>query len=69
MGRPLLERTVEEPGWFRDLPAAERDRLNARFWAEGRLTLEPWLAPRLRHPAIRVRPHTRIARTEERDGA
>ncbi len=62
---PLLERTVEQPGWFRALPAEERDALNARFWAEGRLKLEPWLAPRLKHPAIQVRPHTSIEHTEE----
>ncbi len=62
---PLLERTVEQPGWFRALPAAERDELNARFWAEGRLKLEPWLAPRLQHPAIQVRPRTSIEQTQE----
>jgi cation diffusion facilitator CzcD-associated flavoprotein CzcO len=66
---PLLERMSEEPGWFRALPPEERDRLNSRFWTEGRLKLEPWLAPRLRHPAIHVRPHTSVEHAEESAGA
>jgi cation diffusion facilitator CzcD-associated flavoprotein CzcO len=43
---PLLERIGNEPGWYRALSVAERESLNARFWAEGRLKLEPWLGPR-----------------------
>jgi len=30
-----------QPGWFRKLPSEERDRINHRQWAEGRLKLEP----------------------------
>jgi cation diffusion facilitator CzcD-associated flavoprotein CzcO len=66
---PILERMVEQPGWFRELPAVERDRLNARFWAEGRLKLEPWLAPRLQHQAIQIRPGTTVEQTQEQGDA
>ncbi len=62
---PMLERMVEQPGWLRELPGEERNRLNARFWGEGRLKLEPWLAPRLQHPAIHIRPNTEIEQTGE----
>jgi thioredoxin reductase len=57
---PLLERLADEPGWFRALPAAERDALGARFWGEGRLKLEPWLGPRVRHPAVSIHPRTNL---------
>jgi cation diffusion facilitator CzcD-associated flavoprotein CzcO len=62
---PMLERMAEQPGWLRELPPEERDRLNSRFRAEGRLKLESWLAPRLQHPAIHIRPDTSIEQAEE----
>jgi FAD-dependent urate hydroxylase len=43
----LMDLTATVPGWFRNLPAEERDAVARRFWAEGRLKLEPWLTPRL----------------------
>jgi thioredoxin reductase len=66
---PLLERIADEPGWYRALPATEREALNARFWAEGRLKLEPWLGPRVRHEAITIRPRTHIVAAEHSDAA
>jgi len=62
---PMLERMARQPSWYRGLPHDARDRLNERFWAEGRLKLEPWLAPRLQHPAIHIRPRTSIEEVEE----
>jgi hypothetical protein len=44
---PHIERTLAVPGWWRRLPAGERDAIAQRFWEVGRLTLEHWLAPRL----------------------
>jgi len=58
---PLLDRIAIDPGWYRALPERERQALDARFWAEGRLKLEPWLGPRIRHGAITTRPETRVA--------
>jgi hypothetical protein len=42
-----IEATLSTPGWWRNLPAAERDAIGGQFWEVGRLTLEHWLAPRL----------------------
>jgi len=66
---PLLQRIGSEPGWYRGLSDPEREALNARFWAEGRLKLEPWLGPRLRHQAITIRPKTRVVDSEQSGGA
>jgi hypothetical protein len=44
---PHIESTLTTPGWWRNLPAAERDAIGRRFWEVGRLTLEHWLAHRL----------------------
>ena len=58
--QPLMQRTQAEPGWYRALPDPEREALNARFWAEGRLKLEPWLAPRIAGPNVHVWPGDEI---------
>jgi cation diffusion facilitator CzcD-associated flavoprotein CzcO len=42
-----VQRTVDVPGYWRGLPEAERTAIARRFWEVGRLTLEPWLAPRI----------------------
>ncbi len=65
---PTLERIVREPAWYRRLPEAEREAVNARFFAEGRLKLEPWLGPRLDRPEIDLLPKTTIVGSELRGG-
>jgi len=57
----LLGNTIRVPGWFRRLPAAERDTITQRFWAEGRLKLEPWLTVRLPDNVVQRRPGTSVA--------
>jgi cation diffusion facilitator CzcD-associated flavoprotein CzcO len=66
---PTLDRIERDPGWYRRLSDSEREALDARFYAEGRLKLEPWLAPRIGRPEIRIRPHTRIVASEPRGDA
>jgi cation diffusion facilitator CzcD-associated flavoprotein CzcO len=44
---PHIEATLATPGWWRELPASERDAIGRQFWEVGRLTLEHWLTPRL----------------------
>jgi cation diffusion facilitator CzcD-associated flavoprotein CzcO len=66
---PLLEQISIEPGWYRSLSNAQRDQLNARFWTEGRLKLEPWLGPRVHREPISIRPQTHIAGCETQNGA
>jgi thioredoxin reductase len=62
----LIENTIRIPGWFRRLSAAERDAIARRFWAEGRLKLEPWLTPRLPEGTVHRRPRTAVASCNER---
>ena len=35
----LVDNTIRIPGWFRHLSSEEREAINLRFWAEGRLKL------------------------------
>jgi lysine/ornithine N-monooxygenase len=60
---PAVARFDREPGWYRQLSAEERERVNQRLWAEGRLKIEPWLEARCRTERIRVRPRTQVAST------
>jgi thioredoxin reductase len=61
----LMDNTISVPGWFRGLPEAERDAIAQRFWAEGRLKLEPWLTPRLPDGVVHRRPRTEVASCRE----
>jgi thioredoxin reductase len=63
---PLADAMVTNPGWFRTLAPAEQEALNQRFWAEGRLKLEPWLGPRITHQdTIRLWPQTHVVACRE----
>ena len=42
-------RHARPPRLVATLPQAERDAIARRFWEVGRLTLEPWLEPRIQH--------------------
>jgi cation diffusion facilitator CzcD-associated flavoprotein CzcO len=57
---PHVERTIEIPGYWRNLPPAEREQIARRFWEVGRLTLEYWLPPRLDEKKVRSRPGTEV---------
>jgi thioredoxin reductase len=56
-----IERTIDVPGYWRNLPASEQDAIARRFWEAGRLTLESWLTPRLDWAGITRRPGTEVA--------
>lgn len=45
---PLVDGMVDDPSWFRKLPASEREAISKRMWGEGRLKVEPWLKARVR---------------------
>jgi FAD-dependent urate hydroxylase len=55
-----IESTMRSRGWWRSLPPAERDAIVRRFWEVGRLTLEPWITPRL-DGRVHSRPGTQVA--------
>jgi cation diffusion facilitator CzcD-associated flavoprotein CzcO len=58
--QPMVEATASERGWFRHRTEQEREEIRQRFWKEGRLKLEPWLAPRLDRPEIHFWPETEL---------
>lgn len=63
---PLVEAMASDPGWFRRLAPDEKEQVGRRLWVEGRLKLEPWLAPRIAHDAIRLFPESRVVGCRER---
>jgi FAD-dependent urate hydroxylase len=62
----LMRRTEADPGWYRRLDEEERIELGRRFWAEGRLKLEPWLAPRIDKSSVHMWPRTTVAAASPR---
>ena len=64
----LMEITLTVPGWFHNLPADERETIAKRFWAEGRLKLEPWLTPRLDKPSVHRWPRASVTACQEVPG-
>src|SRR5262245_3074605 len=57
---PYVEQTLEHRGWWRTLPEERRQAIALEFWRVGRLTLEPWLTPRLDPAVVRSRPSTHV---------
>lgn len=64
-----VEQTLATRGWWRGLPEAERRAIGAEFWQVGRLTLEPWLVPRLDPAVVTSRPGRAVAAVAPRDDA
>jgi cation diffusion facilitator CzcD-associated flavoprotein CzcO len=64
---PHIESTLARPGWWRRLPAAERDAIGRRFWEVGRLTLEHWLEPRLARLPVRRRAGVQVVSVDGGD--
>jgi cation diffusion facilitator CzcD-associated flavoprotein CzcO len=64
---PLIDRIADDPAWYRRLGADEKQQINDRFWGEGRLKLEPWLAPRIDHPNVRLHPRTELRGVDPTD--
>lgn len=57
---PLVDRMLDEPGWFRELPVAEQEALGKRLWTEGRAKVEPWLETRVVRDGVTLLPDTRV---------
>ena len=57
---PLVDNIASDPNWFRRLSPEEKDAVNHRLWAEGRLKLEPWLAPRINNDRVHTYPQTEL---------
>lgn len=57
---PMVDNMVADPNWFRRLSQTEKDEVNHRLWAEGRLKVEPWLESRLNNERVKVWPQTQL---------
>ncbi|HWO51941.1 MAG TPA: FAD-dependent oxidoreductase [Ornithinibacter sp.] len=66
---PYVEQTLAQRGWWRSLTADEQRAIALEFWQVGRLTLEPWLTPRLRPDVVTVHPSCEVVDVEEGDEA
>ena len=62
---PMMDTMTKNPGWFRNLAKRRRNEIEQRFWAEGRLKLEPWLWPRINKENIKIWPSSRIVACTE----
>jgi len=51
-----IEQTLAHRGWWRSLSSDARRAIAATFWQVGRLTLEHWLAPRMRPDVVTSHP-------------
>jgi cation diffusion facilitator CzcD-associated flavoprotein CzcO len=63
---PLVEQTLAERGWWRNLPSTRQQEIAGQFWQAGRLTLEWWLAPRLRPEVVNSRPGSEVVAVASR---
>lgn len=63
-----VKNTVTRPGYWRRLPASSQEAIAQRFWEVGRLTLEPWLLPRLDWDGLHRWPGTEVAETRASPG-
>ena len=55
-----IESTLAQRGWWRRLPAERQQAISQTFWRVGRLTLEPWLVPRLAPDVVTPHPGTEV---------
>jgi thioredoxin reductase len=61
----MIDATASERGWWRNLPEAEREAIRQRFWAEGRLKLEPWLPARLSPKTVQCHANTTLTSCDQ----
>lgn len=64
----LVDAMADNPNWFRRLSQTEKDAVSHRQWAEGRLKLESWLAPRIASERVKLLPNTEIVSSVEENG-
>jgi len=62
---PLVDNIATDPNWFRRLSQTDKDDVNHRLWAEGRLKIEPWLQARLNDDRVKVWPQTELESCDE----
>jgi FAD-dependent urate hydroxylase len=65
---PHVESTITIPGYWRRLSTSAQEAIAQRFWEVGRLTLEPWLVPRLDWDGLHRWPGTEVVETRDGPG-
>lgn len=55
-----LEDMINNPASHRNMPALKREKIDRRFWVEGRLKLEPWLWDRINNETITIWAESRV---------
>ena len=55
-----VEQTEAHRGWWRGLTTPQQQAIALEFWQVGRLTLEPWLVPRLDAAVVTSRARTEV---------
>jgi cation diffusion facilitator CzcD-associated flavoprotein CzcO len=66
---PYVEQTLARRGWWRSLTPERREAIVLEFWQVGRLTLEPWLTPRLRPDVVHTHARTEVVGVSADEGA
>jgi FAD-dependent urate hydroxylase len=56
-----VQQALDHRGWWRRLPPGEQTRIAREFWQVGRLTLEPWILPRLLPEIVTSHPNRYVA--------
>ena len=62
-----VNQTLAVRGWWRELSAERQQVIALEFWKVGRLTLEPWLVPRLRRDVVTSHPGCSVTSVEADD--
>jgi FAD-dependent urate hydroxylase len=62
-----VEQTLAHRGWWRSRSPAQQQAIALEFWQVGRLTLEPWLVPRLRPDVVHSHPRTEVVQVDGGD--
>lgn len=62
-----VDQTLSHPGWWRGLPVERQRAIAAEFWQVGRLTLEPWLVPRIPDAVVTSHPGCAVVDTAASD--
>lgn len=65
---PHVERTLTVCGYWRNLSQSGQEAIARRFWEVGRLTLEPWLTPRLEAHDVTRWPGVHVVEVSARAG-
>jgi len=56
----IVGKMVTDENWYHNLNLTDKQHYNQMLWNEGRLKIEPWLAPRLNHPNVNTWPNTEV---------